>query len=84
MCVTWGFLWNTRWLGRWSCGHAEPPSPRTLAVRAVDRPWTAVDEEAAENLAGTGPQARLLVFSLICFISSYIRNTTMNISSTTR
>src|SRR5579863_6159814 len=60
MCVTWAFLWNTRWLGRSGCGHARPSSPRTLAVRAVDSAWTAVDEETAENLAGT-PRSGLAV-----------------------
>ena len=84
MCVTWAFLWNTHWLAPSGCGHARPPSPRTLALRAVDRPWTAVDEEAAKILPEACAQDWLPVFSLMFFSSSWIRNTTMNNSSTTR
>src|SRR5580692_256956 len=51
MCVTRAVLWNTHWLRLPGCGHPRPPSPRTLGLRAVDSPWTAVDEDAAENLA---------------------------------
>jgi hypothetical protein len=81
MCVTGAKLWNTSSSGALPCGQPEPVSQRTLGVRAVDRPVTAVDHGEAENLA---VQLCFSVFARICFNSSYIRKMTMNASSTTR